>query len=186
MWQSLRMPLTDFSLAERPGFLRLYGGNGLGSRFEQSLIAQRLTEVDANIETVVEFQPECYKQMAGLILYYDYDNHIYLHVTRDEELGHVVTLLMAENKHYAYPAGYIPIPDGPVRLRMALCNGWVSCFFAVGDGAWQMIGEETDGSFLSDEACNEGWFTGTMVGICCQDLIGAKLPADFDWFRMSI
>lgn len=133
----------------------------------------------------MDFRPKYYKQMAGLILYYDYDNYIYLHITHDEELGRVVMLLTAENKHYAYPAWYIPIPEGIVRLRMVLRNGWVSCFFAVGDGAEQPIGWETDGSFLSDEACNEGWFTGTMVGFCCQDLTGAKLSADFDYFRMS-
>ena len=184
-WQSLRLPLTDFSLTERPGHLRLQGGNGLGSRFEQSFIAQRLIEVDAAIETVVDFRPGCYKQMAGLILYYDYDNYIYLHVTHDEELGRVVTLLTAENKRYAYPAGYIPVAEGPVRLGMVLRNGWVSCTYAVGDAPWQPIGAEMDGSFLSDEACNEGWFTGTMVGLCCQDLTGAKLPADFDYFRMT-
>ena len=39
-------------------------------------------------------------------------------------------------------------------------------------------------SFLSDEACREGWFTGTMVGICCQDLTGFGKYGDFDWFEV--
>ena len=39
-------------------------------------------------------------------------------------------------------------------------------------------------SFLSDEACAEGWFTGTMIGICCQDLTGFGKYADFDWFEV--
>ena len=64
-WQTLRTPLTekDFSLSARPGYLRLYGGNGLGSRFTQSLIAQRITEHSGLIETCVEFEPAYYKQM---------------------------------------------------------------------------------------------------------------------------
>ena len=38
---------------------------------------------------------------------------------------------------------------------------------------------------LSDEAGKgEGAnFTGTMLGVCCQDLTGARRPADFDYFR---
>lgn len=107
-WQMLRVPLdeTDLSLSARPGVLRL---NGLGSRFKQSLIAQRLTEHSAQVETSVEFEPAYFKQMAGLILYYDNDNYLYLHLTRDEVLGKVITLLKAENKQYTSPFGYLPV-----------------------------------------------------------------------------
>ena len=42
-----------------------------------------------------------------------------------------------------------------------------------------------DVSLLSDEACEEGWFTGTMCGICCQDLTGEGRYADFDWFEVK-
>ena len=38
---------------------------------------------------------------------------------------------------------------------------------------------------MSDEACLEGWFTGAMAGICCQDLTGFGKAADFDWFEMK-
>lgn len=182
-WQTLRMPLTekDFSLSARPGYLRLYGGNGLGSRFTQSLIAQRITEHSGLIETYVEFEPAYYKQMAGLILWYDNDNYIYLHITRDEELGKVVTLLRAENKQYSYPCGYIPVPENqPIRLRIEMRNGYVTFAWAA-DQTWHTLAQDLDASFLSDEACTEGWFTGTMCGICCQDLTGSRMPADFDY-----
>lgn len=46
-----------------------------------------------------------------------------------------------------------------------------------------MLKTELDASILSDEACNEGWFTGAMVGICCQDLTGFGTYADFDYFE---
>ena len=185
-WQFLRVPLTDhdYSLTVRPGCLRLYGGDGLGSRFKQSLVAQRLTEMRAEISVTLAFEPRYFKQMAGLILYYDYDNYLYLHMTRDEELGRVITLLKAENKRYTYPFGYLPIPgDGPVRLKTTIHDGNAAFAWSAGDG-WRSLGEEIDASFLSDEACNEGWFTGTMVGLCCQDLTGSRLPADFDDFEM--
>ena len=187
-WQFLRVPLTerDYSLTEKSGFLRLYGGNGLGSRFKQSLIAQRLTEVNAVIETSLYFEPRYFKQMAGLILLYDNDNYLYLHVTLDEELGKVITLLKAENKKYASPFGYIPVPENnPIKLRLVLNHGNVSFSWNT-NAEWHSLGPETDASFLSDEACMEGWFTGTMVGLCCQDLTGFHQPADFDYFSMRV
>ena len=187
-WQFLRVPLTerDYSLTEKPGFLRLYGGNGLGSRFKQSLIAQRLTEVNAVIETSLYFEPRYFKQMAGLILLYDNDNYLYLHVTRDEELGKVITLLKAENKKYTSPFGYIPVPeDEPIKLRLVLNHGYASFSWNTND-EWHSLGPEMDASFLSDEACMEGWFTGTMAGLCCQDLTGFHQPADFDYFSMHV
>lgn len=187
-WQFLRVPLTerDYSLTEKPGFLRLYGGNGLGSRFKQSLIAQRLTEVNAVIETSLYFEPQFFKQMAGLILWYDNDNYLYLNVTWDEELGKVITLLKAENKQYTSPFGYIPVPENnPFKLRLVLNHGYASFSWNT-NAEWHSLGPEMDASFLSDEACMEGWFTGTMAGLCCQDLTGFHLPADFDYFSMHI
>lgn len=187
-WQTLRTPLTgqDFSLSQRPGHLRLYGGNGLGSRFTQSLIAQRLTEHSAVVETSVDFTPRYFKQMAGLILYYDYDNYLYFHITHDEAEGKVLTLLKAENKQYTSPAGYISMPaDQPIRLRMTIRDGYCTFAWAI-DNAWHKLPGEIDASFLSDEACNDGWFTGTMVGLCCQDLTAMRTPADFDYFEMKV
>ena len=185
-WQMLRVPLdeTDLSLSACPGMLRLYGGNGLGSRFKQSLIAQRLTEHSAQVETSVAFEPAYFKQMAGLILYYDNDNYLYLHLTRDEELGKVITLLKAENKQYTSPFGYLPVPEKvPVQLRMTIRDGYVSFAWAA-NGEWRELEGTIDASFLSDEACTEGWFTGTMVGLCCQDLTASRQHADFAYFEM--
>lgn len=180
-WQTLRTPLTekDLSLTARPAHLRLYGGNGLGSRFTQSFIAQRITEHSGVIETCVDFEPAYFKHMAGLILWYDNDNYLYLHITRDEELGKVVTLLRAENKQYTSPFGYIPVAKNvPIRLRMTMTDGYVTFAYAA-DDEWHALPGTLDASFLSDESCSEGWFTGTMCGICCQDLTGSRLHADF-------
>lgn len=187
-WQFLRVPLTDrdLSLTARPGFLRLYGGDGLASRFRQSLIARRLTEMRADIETSLEFEPRYFKQMAGLILYYDYDNYLYFHITRDEELGKVITVLKAENRRYTSPYGYVSVPEsGAVRLKVSVSDGDAVFSWSL-DGQWHIMGEALDFSFLSDEGCNEGWFTGVMAGLCCQDLTGGRQSADFDYFEMKV
>ena len=185
VYQTLRQPLTPgyWSLTERPGYLRLRGQEGLSSKFNQSLIARRWEEFCFETATCVEFEPEVFKQMAGLILMYDQDNYFYLHVTFDEDEGKCVTLLTAENKKYEYPAGFVPIESGkPVYLKAVVDHDKAQFFYAVGDQNYQAIGPVLDASILSDEACNEGWFTGAMAGICCQDLTGFGKAADFDWF----
>lgn len=188
-YQSLRIPMKEYylSLTERPGYLRMYGRSGLASKFSQTLIAKRLTEFDMDISTKMEFEPEVFKLMAGLILLYDTDNYLYLHVSMDEDCGKCITLLKAENKKYEYLTDYIPVYSGlPIYLKAEMQNGYIDFSYRVEGCEWQKIAEHLDGSFMSDEACNEGWFTGAMAGICCQDLTGFGKYADFDWFSMNV
>jgi len=187
-YQSLRIPMTRryLSLTARPGYLRMYGRSGLASKFSQALIAVRMTEFDVEISTRLEFEPEVFKQMAGLIVMYDTDNYLYLHISCDEDCGKCVTLLKAENKKYEYLTGYLPIPQEiPVELRAAARNFFFTFSYRLEGGRWQELAADIDGSFLSDEACMEGWFTGAMTGLCCQDLTGFGRYADFDWFEVK-
>ena len=187
-YQSLRIPMTEhyLSLTERPGYLRMYGRSGLSSKFSQTLIAKRLTEYDMETSTKLEFEPEVFKQMAGLILMYDTDNYLYLHVSRDEDCGKCIALLKAENKKYEYLTDYLPVFFGlPIYLKADMRNGYITFAYRLEGSYWQTIAENIDGSFMSDEACTEGWFTGAMAGICCQDLTGFGKYADFDWFEMK-
>jgi len=186
-YQSLRIPMTEeyLSLKERPGWLRMYGREGLASLFRQSLIARRWTEFRFTASTCLEFEPEVFKQMAGLICMYDTENYLYLHVARDEDVGKCISILRAENKCYSYPAGFSAIPeDCAVFLKVQVDYGRLAFSYSLGDEShYQSVGEVFDCSFLSDEACVQGWFTGAMVGICCQDLTGFGKYADFDFFE---
>ena len=50
---------------------------------------------------------------------------------------------------------------------------------------WQDLPAMLDYSLLSDEAGMGGaeQFTGTFVGVCCNDLTGMRQHADFDYLR---
>lgn len=222
-WQSLRIPMRPeyhYSLTARAGYLRLYGREGLSSKFNQTLFARRMDSFTFETSVRMEFHPRTFKQMAGLILMYDTDNYLYLHVTHDEDAGSVVTLLRAENKAYSYPAGFLKVPEGAaLELRAVVRYEQVQFMYrtcgrrgdvkgtdetayadaplqrmtdgrdvrsadpaAEQDPSWKLLGTY-DLSFLSDEACEEGWFTGAMIGLCCQDLSGAGAHADFTDFR---
>lgn len=187
-YQSLRVPMDErhISLTQRPGWLRMYGRSGLASRFAQTLIARRVTEYHMDAACCLAFEPEVFKQMAGLILMYDTDNYLYLHLSHDEDVGKCITLLKAENRRYEYLTEYIPIEkERDIVLQISLRGTQTQFAYGFRGEALRNIGPGVNASFLSDEACREGWFTGAMVGICCQDLTGFGKHADFDWFEVK-
>ena len=187
-YQSLRVPMDErhISLTQRPGWLRMYGRSGLASRFAQTLIARRVTEYHMDAACCLAFEPEVFKQMAGLILMYDTDNYLYLHLSHDEDVGKCITLLKAENRRYQYLTEYIPIEkERDIVLQISLRGTQAQFSYGFRGEALRNIGPGVNASFLSDEACREGWFTGAMVGICCQDLTGFGKHADFDWFEVK-
>ncbi len=187
-YQSLRVPMDErhISLTQRPGWLRMYGRSGLASRFAQTLIARRVTEYYMDAACCLAFEPEVFKQMAGLILMYDTDNYLYLHLSHDEDVGKCITLLKAENRRYEYLTEYIPIEkERDIVLQISLRGTQAQFSYGFRGEALRNIGAGVNASFLSDEACREGWFTGAMVGICCQDLTGFGKHADFDWFEVK-
>lgn len=187
-YQSLRIPMDEhyISLSARPGWLRMYGRSGLSSKFSQTLIARRMTEYQMETSACMEFEPEVFKQMAGLIFLYDTDNYLYLHVSRDEDIGKCITLLKAENKKYEYLTGYLPIREkAAVYLKAEIKENEVQFYYGYSEKELWKIGPVINAGFLSDEACDEGWFTGAMLGICCQDLTGFGKYADFDYFEVK-
>ena len=187
-YQSLRIPMdsSHISLSARPGWLRMYGRSGLSSRFSQTLIARRMTEYRMRAETCLSFEPDWFKQMAGLIFMYDTDNYLYLHVSRDEDVGKCVTLLKAENGRYEYLTDYVPVEEGRDLVLGIEAHGADAQFYVAYRGETpEKFGPPIDASFLSDEACWEDWFTGAMVGICCQDLTGGGKWADYDYFEVK-
>ena len=187
-YQSLRVPMDQdyISLTERPGWLRMYGRSGLASLFSQCLLARRMTEYYMTAEACMAFEPEVFKQMAGLIVMYDTENYLYLHISKDENIGKCISLLKAENKNYEYLTGYLPIESWKDIVMKVVLKDCTAQFYAgYREETLQAVGPSVDASFMSDEACEEGWFTGTMIGICCQDLTGFRKYADFDYFQVS-
>ncbi len=205
-YQTLRVPLREdtLSLGERPGHLRLKGREGLGSLFTQALVARRQQAFRYRAETCVEFEPISYLQCAGLIAWYDTGNYYYLHVTHDEKLGKVLDLIGAD-RYVARPLLRRPVPIHGARrvgLRVIVDDSRLVFQFATDGDEWVGIGKPCDASTLSDENHEQLTsridrlvmrvmgnyslaFTGAFVGLCCQDLSGRRLPADFDYFDYS-
>ena len=88
-FQWLRSPWPDelFSLSARPGHLRLFGRETIGSQFRQALVARRQQSHCYSAATVIEFEPQHFQQMAGLVCYYNSAKFHYLYVSHDEAIG---------------------------------------------------------------------------------------------------
>lgn len=191
-FQWLRSPYPEelFSLTARPGFLRLIGRESMGSLFRHALVARRQQSHCYSATTVVEFEPEHFQQMAGLVCYYNSTKLHYLHLTHDEAHGKhlrvmscVPDALMADA--FTSP---IPIPDRhPVHLRVEVDEERLLFAYRV-EGVhadWQRLPELFDASILSDECTAPGQpnFTGAFVGMACEDMSGTGKAADFRWFE---
>ncbi|HMO65944.1 MAG TPA: glycoside hydrolase family 43 protein, partial [Verrucomicrobiota bacterium] len=190
-FQWLRSPCPEelFSLTARPGFLRLHGRETMGSLFRHSLVARRQQAHCFSASTVVEFEPEHFQQMAGLVCYYNSTKLHYLHVSHDETLGKhlrvmscIPDALMADD--FTPP---IPIPSGHrVQLRVEVDFERLHFAYQVEgvDAGWRWLPQLFDASILSDECSAPGQpnFTGAFVGMACEDMAGTRRPADFDWF----
>lgn len=185
-FQTLRLPADGswLSLSERPGFLRLYGRESLISRHRQSLVARRLQHFHAEAETALEFEPRHFQQMAGLVCYYDTRHWVYLRLSRDEELGKTLNLLACDAGRYEEPLGReVSVGEAArVYLKVRFERETFRFFYALQGQDWQPVGPAFDSGKLSDDYCNGLSFTGTFIGLCAQDLSGARLHADFDYF----
>jgi xylan 1,4-beta-xylosidase len=189
-FQWLRSPWTAelFSLTGRPGHLRLYGRETLGSLFRQALVARRQQSHCFSAATVMDFEPETFQQMAGLVCYYNGSKFHYLYVSHDAGFGRhirVMSCLPDQLQSDVFSAPVV-IPAGvPVQLRVEV--DYERLYFAWRAGAhdWQWLPGHFDASILSDEAGPPGNpnFTGAFVGVCCQDVAGTRRAADFDYFE---
>ncbi len=189
-FQWLRTPYVEslFSLQARPGHLRLYGAESLGSHFDQALVARRVQAHRVTARTRLEFDPQHFQQMAGLVAYYNASKFLYLYVSRDEKYGRHLRVWM----HSPVPEPHDTLSE-PVRLpergAIELCaqvdfDRLVFGYRCDGE-SYRELAQEHDASILSDEATT-GFtpnFTGAFIGMCCQDFAGTRREADFDFFE---
>ncbi|MEI2296924.1 glycoside hydrolase family 43 protein [Ensifer sp. MJa1] len=190
-WLRTPQPERIFSLERRPGHVRLFGRESIGSWFEQALVARRQEHHCFRAETTVDFVAETYQQVAGLTHYYNRHKFHALGVTRHETLGRTLTILSCPGDfphgRLEFPLGSgVAIPDGPTDLAMEIRDNDLQFFWRpAGAQDWLPIGPVLDAGVVSDEGGRgeHGSFTGAFAGLFAFDTSGAGKPADFDNFR---
>jgi xylan 1,4-beta-xylosidase len=197
-WSTLREPPGDWvePVPGRPGTLRLRGRLSAESLWQQSLLAQRLTEHLAEVEVTVDAEPTTFTQSAGLVLWYNTTSYYQLHVTWAEPEGEPqagqqwaggqgrrVLVLTHGHPDGARVLATVGVADGPVRLRAQIDRATARLWSAGSDGPWKRVGPDVDFSELSDDFGPRLRFTGALVGISAVDLVDGTFTADFSgWF----
>lgn len=198
-WSTLRT-YPDPSWADtsgRPGWIRLRGRQGPESRWEQSLLAQRITEHRAEAEVTVEAAPRTFTQAAGLVLWYNTASYLTLDLTWAEHAGEpqrgqqwegagrTVLSLLERDEEGARQVAVADIDmGGPVTLGVTV-DGADAQFWYLRDGERTPIGPPLDFSRLSDDYGSRLRFTGAFAGIRAHDLVDAAFTADFTGFRLT-
>lgn len=187
-FRTLRVPLTkqDYSLTERPGYLRLYGGESLCSRFHQTMTAFRQEDFSFIAKTVLEFYPDNFQKTAGIVHYYDTINFLYLFLSWDEDRGRILNVLRNRLREQSYPleGGINLPPEGKIYLKIEVHMEHSTLSYSLEDTEYIPVYTD-DISYLSDDAYSEIGeyrFTGAHIGLCCQDTTGERTPADFGMF----
>lgn len=188
-WLRIADPSVFMNIDTQAKKLRLIGKESLGSLYTSALIARRQEHFKYQASTCVDFNPLHFQQMAGLVCYYNSHKFHYLYISTDEELGRHLGIMSCEGDQtltatFPIENERITLADGPVHMRADV--DFDSLYFSWSqDGEnWNRIERALDQSIITDEAGKgEGAnFTGAFVGMCCQDISGTDLPADFDYF----
>ncbi len=193
-FNSIRIPSDDFiSLSENKGHLRIYGRESLCSKFTQAHIARRWQSFYFDAQTKVKFNPENFQQLAGLTIYYNTSNWLFLHITFDEEKGRILNLshFDAGLRHKDYLLDdKICVPSDCEYVYLAVNVAFDKIKFSYSfDGINYIEIDKTfySGQFSDDyiqkNSNGDGFFTGAFVGMATVDVSGERLPADFDYFE---
>ncbi|MBT8221488.1 MAG: glycoside hydrolase family 43 protein [Bacteroidia bacterium] len=181
-YQSLRIPISKDWLwhDHKSGVLRIKGRESLSSTFEQSLIARRVQHFEIDYTARMKFQPTSFQNMMGLVCYYNTGHYYYLHVYGDEdEVSRWLNVICCDNFDTSeLLASPLKISSEEIGLRILWKYDQLTFLVEGETGGWQDLGIMADASILSDDYVRDGGkqyraaFTGSFVGVACQDLTG--------------
>jgi xylan 1,4-beta-xylosidase len=136
----------------------------------------------------MDFTPDVYQHSAGLMIYYDNMNYINFRKYRSDTLNSsALSLVQLENgERTVYQDTRIPVKDVPIFMRMRIDGRRISFSWSYDGENYEPIGKIFDTTRFSDEYCQYGEFTGTMVGLTCADRLLHQKYADFDFFDYEV
>lgn len=165
------------------GALHLRGQESLCSLNKVSLLARKLTSVNATIITRLQFCPTSFHHSAGLVFYYDNMDYAYLELYCENENSPTMLRVRRLQNGVRTESDGIEVPKQALYLRLTI-SGRSTRFSWSADGReYRMVGSVLDTSEFSDEYCQYGEFTGAFVGLACEDSLLHQACARFDFFR---
>jgi xylan 1,4-beta-xylosidase len=185
-WNFVRNPDPhDFSLSDRPGFLRLSGSpvtlDDIGA---PSLVARRQQNFKVRCSAALDFAPLGPNEEAGLTIRANEKAHYDLAV-RQADKGREA-MLVSRIGATTTVVGRAPLTGGG-QLRLQVTADEASYRFAVEVGRrTTVLGTLPTRALAAEEVRKHGgnYFTGAYVGVYATGKGSrSKAPADFDWFE---
>ncbi len=191
-FQWLRTPYPDRIFRLTGGALQLIGREGIGSWFEQALVARRQEHLAYRAETTLSaFASTTYQQAAGLVTYYNRYKFHFACLTELPGMGRSLVILSCPGDwpkgKLVTPGNPVALEDGPVELAVEVDHARQQFFWRQGV-KWQPLGPELDAAVISDEGGGlgeHGSFTGAFVGMAAFDTSGAARTANFTTFTYA-
>lgn len=181
-YMSLRKSFKSNGIEIINGVLRITGGASIMSKYFQSFIARRQQCLNCDFETAMHFQPRHLNHIAGLLVYYNYDNNYYLKMSRGEE-GRFLTVSAVVNRELVdYESVLLPEEVNIVYLKAQIRLENLQFYYSVDQKNYIPVGNVLDIKNISDEHITGNGFTGSMLGANCSDLQGDGVYADFLFF----
>jgi alpha-N-arabinofuranosidase len=179
-WMFVRNPpLDSWSLRERPGFLRLWGGTAtLRDVASPSLVCRPQPGFDLTARTRLSFAPRHPGEQAGICIRANEDFHVALLVALGDN-GRELRLERT-TRGRTMTLGRRPLAPGPVTLEVQ-ANAEAYTFGELGTVRTRSLSAET----ILD-ATGRHHFTGAVIGLYATgNGERATVPADFHWFEIA-
>jgi xylan 1,4-beta-xylosidase len=185
VWNFLRNPYArDWSLRERPGWLRLRGSRvTLDDLDSPALVVRRQQHHRVRCRAALDFTPELPGEEAGLVVRANEDFHYDLVVRRGASGREAALRRRTRGKTRVVAA--LGLGRGRIRLeleaderRYVFRAGVGDCIEPLGSLGTRALSAE------SVAACGQTYFTGAYVGMFATgNGRRSTVPADFDWFE---
>ena len=182
-WNFLRNPYAnDWSLSERPGWLRLNGsGVTLDALDSPAFVGRRQQHGTCEVRARLDFSPEREGDEAGLTVLMNEAHHYEIAVTRSA--GSRAIVVRRRIGDLCAVVAQEQIGDGVIELRITAEPMQYSFAYSL-DGQPPHVLATGATRYLSSEVA--GGFTGVYFGMYATgNGSPATSPADFDWFDYS-
>lgn len=181
-YMTLRKSFKTNGISRENGVLKIIGGASIMSPYFQGLVARRQQSHNLDFETLMKFSPRHLNHIAGMIVYYNYDNNYYLKMSRDE-IGKFLQVTSTVNKEVIDEEPvYIPEDVEKIYLKAQIRNEDLQYMYSIDGETFINIDTVLDMKNISDEHILGNGFTGSMLGVNCSDVQGDGVFSEFYYF----
>ena len=171
-WMMMRTPKTRWWRIDKGALVLPARPERLGDGKQPSFVALRQQSAEAEVTTMVRFEP-AEGEEAGLAALQNDDDFLSVVVTRS---GGKRMLRVSRRAGATDPAEGVTVathdaPAGPIRLRIHARGGLYDFDYASANGQWLPVAHDVDGHNLS--TYKAGGFVGTLIGPYAQTSKGA-------------